>query len=329
MNDEQATRLAEYWAGEATDIEAGDVEKSLRNSPLYGELRRAWDSSTLPRHAGNAELFAARLDERVRAGLDTDSKAQAEERGGYSLGKVRRWVGSAVVAGILLFAMIGIEQLRTKSESSQSKTYITANAQRLRVTLPEGSLITLAPATKVRYTNRGNEWNIDVNGEAHFEVKHNSHSIFNVRASGIDTKVLGTQFTVRKYDSDGTVRVVVADGRVSVTRAGVLSAGDVAKVSLAGEVSIIRNTDVSLYTGWLEGKNSYVNIPLRELVPEIERTYDLSVTVSDPEIAELPVTITLATQATPNEILNAIASLLGARVTRTGPGGRNVTLSAH
>lgn len=281
---------------------------------------------------GDMEQVWAGMSERVSRlkGADAMRKRSGFGIGGYQLKNWGRWLSGvgALTITLMIAAVVGINYIDPVPPNRLllTRTYITANAQRLRVTLPDGSLMTLAPATRVHYTGRDGTRSIDVNGEAYFEVQHSSRSSFSVHASGINTKVLGTRFIVRKYDSDATIRVIVTDGRVSVSRAGVLNAGDLTKVSPAGEVSIIRNADVALYTGWLEGKSTYVNIPLRELIPEIERTYDLSVTVADPETAELPVTTTLATQASPNEILRAIASSLSVRVTRVG---RNVTFAAR
>jgi hypothetical protein len=53
-------------------------------------------------------------------------------------------------------------------------------------------------------------------GEAFFEVSHNPSSPFMVYANGVITKVLGTSFNVKAYQSDVNVTVSVKTGKVSV-----------------------------------------------------------------------------------------------------------------
>lgn len=344
--------LDRYLAGEVTPderaavyawVSADSKREVLLNSlltpgnvPEAGDLSREtaleWTARILEtEHSITAISQKARWGNSFSSGIlrgwvkDTEAEQGIS---GFSNGALRlkRWGTWAIGIGALSLTVITIKYISSEAPAPQAKTYITANAKRLRATLPDGSIITLAPATKVRYASTNDTRNVEVDGEAYFEVQHNNRTSFNVQVAGITTRVLGTRFVVRKYNSDATVRVVVTDGRVSVSRAGVLNAGDLAKVSLAGEVSITRNTAVASYMDWVNGKSTYVNVPLREIVPELERAYDLSITISDPETGELPVTTTLATTIRPGEILNAIASSLGARVTRTG---RSVTFSAR
>ncbi|MBO9611300.1 MAG: FecR domain-containing protein [Dyadobacter sp.] len=87
------------------------------------------------------------------------------------------------------------------------------------VSLPDGSSVRLSPKSRFSYPAKfvktGRE--VLLNGEAFFEVTKNPQSPFKVYTSDIVTTVLGTSFTVKAFDGDKDVRVVVKTGKVTVT----------------------------------------------------------------------------------------------------------------
>lgn len=87
------------------------------------------------------------------------------------------------------------------------------------IALPDGSSVRLSPESKIRYpaTFVKKEREVLLNGEAFFEVTKNPESPFKVYTSDIVTTVLGTSFTVKAFDQDKDVRVVVKTGRVTVS----------------------------------------------------------------------------------------------------------------
>lgn len=87
------------------------------------------------------------------------------------------------------------------------------------IALPDGSALSLAPGSRIGYAeNFDSSTNRDVylSGEAFFEVTKNPDRPFRVFANEIVTKVLGTSFTVRSFDNDTTIQVIVRTGKVSV-----------------------------------------------------------------------------------------------------------------
>ena len=86
------------------------------------------------------------------------------------------------------------------------------------VSLPDGSTVRLSPKSKLSYPAVfvKAEREVLLNGEAFFEVTKNPRSPFKVYTSDIVTTVLGTSFTVKAFDGDKDVRVVVKTGKVTV-----------------------------------------------------------------------------------------------------------------
>lgn len=84
--------------------------------------------------------------------------------------------------------------------------------------LKDGSTITLKPQSQLTYLeNFGIENRIVfLKGEGYFEIAHDTSKPFYVYAGNLVTKVLGTKFTVKVYESGKKTEVVVTSGKVMV-----------------------------------------------------------------------------------------------------------------
>src|SRR5690606_12693639 len=84
------------------------------------------------------------------------------------------------------------------------------------VTLPDGSLVRLNAATTLRYPTSfsGDTRDVEVNGEAYFEVVHNRRKPFRVRSGDQLITVLGTKFNVNSYANEPIIRTTLLEGSV-------------------------------------------------------------------------------------------------------------------
>lgn len=115
-------------------------------------------------------------------------------------------------------SQIGQESLQDKRNEKWVEVFNNQTNTR-SISLPDGSSVRLSPQSKIRYpaTFAKNEREVLLNGEAFFEVTKNPESPFKVYTSDVVTTVLGTSFTVKAFDQDRDVRVVVKTGRVTVS----------------------------------------------------------------------------------------------------------------
>lgn len=85
--------------------------------------------------------------------------------------------------------------------------------------LPDESTVKLLPNSRIAYANDFDSMgtrDVYLLGEAFFTVTKKPSRPFRVFANEIVTKVLGTSFTVRSFEKDSMVRIVVKTGKVSV-----------------------------------------------------------------------------------------------------------------
>lgn len=97
--------------------------------------------------------------------------------------------------------------------------YSNASGYDARVVLPDGSAVTLAPASSLKYppTFRGKRRTVYLTGAAFFDVFHDANHPFSVYTARVVTTVLGTSFRVQAYAGQADVQVQVRTGAVRVT----------------------------------------------------------------------------------------------------------------
>ncbi|SHG40995.1 FecR family protein [Fodinibius roseus] len=180
-------------------------------------------------------------------------------------------------------------------------------------------------------------------GEAYFEVTHNPDKPFVVRSRNAYTRVLGTKFLVQAWsekDDVDRVEVVVSEGKVAF---GNNSTDDTAKPEEAivsrnqkGVLSgsdrpvVTDNADLEWYLGWTEDRMVFDNRPLSDIIPRLERWYDVTITTADQQIASKTLTAEIDVSQSMGEVMRNIALSLDLnmeredRVVRFSRRGENV-----
>jgi transmembrane sensor len=170
-------------------------------------------------------------------------------------------------------------------------------------------------------------------GEALFDVVHDTTRPFRVWARDAVAEDLGTRFDVRAYAEDSVVAVAVAEGAVALDRAVaspegdrpagavaqgvVLRRGDLGTLAPDGRITTATGPVVATYLAWAEGRLQFVKTPLPEVVRAVGRWYDLDVRVASPALASRTVTAEFGAQSA-EELMRALALALDARVSRSG-----------
>ncbi|WP_428660206.1 FecR family protein [Runella sp.] len=138
------------------------------------------------------------------------------------------------------------------------------------VDLPDGSQVTLFPKSRLSYPKAfaSAQRAVNLSGGAFFNVTKNPKRPFLVYANELVTKVLGTSFTIRAFDKDAKVEVIVKTGKVSVFSAKEAGAETNAPV-LSGLV-LTPNQQVVFDRKELNMKKSLVSLP-EPIAPETQK----------------------------------------------------------
>jgi transmembrane sensor len=324
MTDEILDR---YLAGECTADEIAAVERVVSPPSADGQALSAFVASSA--RLGQAITPASEALRTFHARRSVKPPVVRRYSQGWRRGAAVALACTAVVVtgGIALQTTRPFSTVDPTSDSPAAMQELrTQSAQRAKFTLADGSSVVLGPNSRLRYpaTFGRDTREVELDGQAMFTVtQHDAHP-FVVRTGETRTRVLGTSFIVRRYQDDRVVRVVVAQGKVAVGNA-VLGTGELGLTTDGVHVQVSRGVNIATEFGWVDGRLTLDEIPLRDAVPELERWYGITITVRDASLLEKRVVTTLTTESA-REALSLVATALNADVTFTQ--GR-ATLSAR
>ena len=208
----------------------------LQNNAGMSDTIRQAKEIILSLHVTEAELSEEEIRDAIKQTLSkTDKPAHPWEvhfkRRNISVLKAT-WF--RIAACIIFISIIGIlsksyilpgivkeNSIVLLSESDEKKDFVKKTNTEgipILIELDDRSQVTLSPNSTIRYKRKFQEQKREVylEGEAFFEVTKDHEHPFFVYANNLVTKVLGTSFRIRAYDSSDQVMVEVKTGRVSV-----------------------------------------------------------------------------------------------------------------
>lgn len=195
----------------------------------------------------------------------------------------------AKVAAVLLIPVILVSIFFYQNKfNSNSNSWVEVHSPygaRTQFSLPDGTTGWLNSGSVIKYPSQfSGERNVELNGEAYFDVVKNPKSPFLIATKSVGIRVLGTSFNVVSYDTDSLAEVVVTSGKVEVTANG----NKLRQFLLPNERLVFNNqinravksvVDVQNYTSWKSGKLIFINDNLDEVVRKISRFYNVNFTV--------------------------------------------------
>jgi transmembrane sensor len=216
------------------------------------------------------------------------------ERGVFSIRGMTwpRWIAAGAAAAVLLFAVSHVAH-RPKHVGGvlRASEFVTEHAEMVTASLDDGSVVRLAPQSRLRVTPVASRREVWLDGEAFFAVAKDSSRPFAVRTRAGNVEVLGTRFDLRVVGDE--LRLVVTEGKVALTSGThrrLVVAGQVAHVRNGGAPVVESAAKIDSLLSWTDGFIVFQNTPLRQVARELERRYGVRVLLPDSTIASRTVT---------------------------------------
>lgn len=263
-----------------------------------------------------AELTSALGGERLPA-APYKAQLMARLRQPRSPLALRQWWWVAASLVLLVGVLIGwLAGVRTGQPALQQPLteVSTRPGQRMQLTLPDGSVVTLNSSSRLTYPVAFTDSLrvVELSGEGYFSVQANPHQPFVVRSGALETRVLGTEFAVLAYPAEGLHRVAVAEGKVAV-RAGqvhdVLTPGQGVELDSTGLRRVVAPTSAF---AWQSGELDFRSQTLAEVARALHHYYGVPVRVA-PAVQNRVVTAHFHHTSLP-EVLASLAELHGLAV---------------
>jgi ferric-dicitrate binding protein FerR (iron transport regulator) len=160
-------------------------------------------------------------------------------------------------------------------------TLTTPRGGQFQVVLPDGTKVWLNAASSLSYPTAftGKEREVEISGEAYFEVARDEQKPFRVKINQQNyIDVLGTHFNVNAYPDEDAIRSTLLEGRIKFTakQSVVLNPGQQAS-SQEGTVKVLNAVDTSAVMAWRNGLFNFEGQHLKEVMRQLSRWYNIDV----------------------------------------------------
>jgi len=313
-------RLQDDRLGDA-DLEAWGrwMAASPEHAAAFDEMSVLWDVSA---SLDSATVLMARADRSAMAGPKSRHGIRMHRR---HPGK-RKWIAVAAAAVV---AAVGIWFLvLPRSSRPAVQVFATELGQQRHVTLGDGSQVDLDAGSEIHVRFSAARRDIDlVRGQAFFSVVHAPRRPFVVRSGQVESRALGTRFSVA-HRAPGMLAVNVLEGRVRVSApAGSGQSGNWFDAGMGQRVDYTRaqgleppkGVNVEMATAWRSGVMVYQGEALANVISDLNRYSAIPVRLADPAQGQIRVTGRWELKRT-GHWLEGLAQTVGMDVLR-GPGG--------
>jgi ferric-dicitrate binding protein FerR (iron transport regulator) len=121
--------------------------------------------------------------------------------------------------------------------------------------------------------------NLELLGEAFFEVAHDAKRPFSVFTGNVKTKALGTSFNVNARQP--TIKISLATGKVKVDAEDmaetiILEPGFALSINLEQDLLEKQPFDIRKELSWKDGVLYFKNTAFKDIVPTLELWYDVA-----------------------------------------------------
>ena len=185
-------------------------------------------------------------------------------------------------ATVLLLLSLSLVYLYQTTPGFGKYAQSQARMQKEQVLLADGTAVFLNKKSKIIYPKFFNSKirNVELEGEAYFQVKRNPTKPFIIKSGDAIIEVLGTSFNVSNKP-DGTTIVSVNSGKVSLKNQ---NTGELVYLT-KGEKGIIQNQKLSEsvnkelnYKSWKTGVLIFKDTPMKKVFTDLEKYYGVKIT---------------------------------------------------
>jgi|CXWL01.1.fsa_nt_gi ferric-dicitrate binding protein FerR (iron transport regulator) len=212
-------------------------------------------------------------------------------------------------------SLISSETVLAKPISEVNEISISQGS-RSKIQLPDGSQVWINSGSKLTYGNsfNGDSREVQLDGEAYFDVVKDAKHPFIVHTSGIDIKVLGTAFNVKAYNSEPVIEATLIHGSIEVTKK---NQQDASRIMLKPHEKLVYNrfsdTDIKdqrayikpvlnassviikplkkniadsaiVETAWVYNKLIFEDEKFVDVALKMERWYDLKISIENEKV---------------------------------------------
>lgn len=314
--------IGKYLSGNTTPEEEKELMQWMKvsdeNSRYFTEFKFAWlktENSDQVTGKNKWEQLQMRIENREHTALEYVNEIEETKERSFRIIRM----AAIFVALIGLSAVLFYFGNRKKQADLITQNVLEVPyGSKMSLTLPDRSRLWINAGSKVIYNNKFGIDNRDIEiiGEAYFDVARNEKIPFVVIAGNVKIKALGTAFNVKAYPEEKNVETTLVHGSVEIAKNGnkipiILRPSE--KVVILKQDSSPLNKDLTVTepvkkepskpedvsdesitikkaidtekeTAWKEGKLIFDREPLETLTIQLMRKYDVNFSFADDKL---------------------------------------------
>jgi transmembrane sensor len=305
--------LPRYFTGECSLLEKRKIENWInandKNKNEFSEQKGIWERLTTREINWNIESSWQKFA--LEHNIDIEKKQTANvsiieikpfrKSASLYLGYIIRTAAVLLImlGGYFILQQTGIFNSKTKTEIAWNQK-TTLMGEKFMLTLSEGTKVTLNADSKFKYPIRfnNNSREVFLEGEAYFEVEHDSSKPFIVHSGKISTTVLGTKFNVSAFPEEKRITVSLVEGKVKVSKEKENDVEEIVELkpkqqlvfNKEKEISTFDEFDLQKATGWKDNIFKFDEEPLGKVLIKLERAYGIKFELANKSFADYTIT---------------------------------------
>lgn len=241
------------------------------NRELFQQLEFVWDrvQQKVSVYEPDLEYYWKELSARINQSPVAKTETRKPHKSRFI---TNRLLKIAAALAIVISTTFFFAYYFGKNSSINSQEYITYSTlnTKSKVLLPDSTEVWLHNNSSITYKFNEdlNQREVNLSGEAFFNVKHNKQFAFLVASKGVEVKVHGTQFNVNAYPSTNNVLVSLYQGSVSMKsneKNIFLKPGEEGLFDSKNKNITVSEGDVEFAKIWTSDKIRFENKNLREV----------------------------------------------------------------
>lgn len=203
-------------------------------------------------------------------------------------------VAAVIVVCVAVVAAVKVMVARTPNVEWNEVS--TQRGENRIVELADGSVIYLAPSSRLIYPNKftDNVRRVYLSGEAYADIAKDEMHRFIVSAEQVDVIVHGTQFNIRSYESNSEVEVMLLEGSIDMqtknqkqNRVVRMRPGDLFKLDkMSGRLSC-ETISADIFDDDPRARNlTFINSRLGDIAVQLERMFNVRIVIDNSSLAD-------------------------------------------
>lgn len=158
----------------------------------------------------------------------------------------------------------------------------TPRARQQQLILSDGTHVWLNAESSIRFPGvfAGAKREVEITGEAYFEVAKDRARPFTVKINNARVEVLGTHFNIMAYKNEKVLKTTLVEGSVQFINGSnslTLKPGQQSQLMENENVRLVKHVDMEQILAWKNGRQVFVGADIELLMRQIERWYNIDV----------------------------------------------------